>query len=177
MFYSPSLAPVLSSKYQLREPVDDTPHYFRHIILFSWLFQFRKKKSHAWYWIYEQNIIRQNRVKKECCVLCKFLDLWWLEILAATVYFYLVSAMSFDFWFDRSTEVKGKIIRFKISYIWWLGIKWRGGAKQSQGQAGSSSLTLLKASVSKHCTLKLRADQSEVSSSFKHIRCKSLTEC
>ena len=36
--------------------------------------------------------------------------------------------MSFDFWFDRSTVVKGKIIRFKISYIWWLGIKWRGVA-------------------------------------------------
>ena len=75
-----------------------------------------------------QSSILNLFTKRTVYVACNFLDWGWL----ATVY--PVSAMSFDFWFDRSTVVKGKIIRFKISYIWWLGIKLRGvlgGAKQT----------------------------------------------
>ena len=66
--------------------------------------------------------------------------------------------MSFDFWFDRSTVVKGKIIRFKISYIWWLGIKWRGvahtrlRARPSEPQGAVHWLFRIEGIRHKHCT-------------------------
>lgn len=66
--------------------------------------------------------------KRKVYAACKFLDWGWLATVNP------VSAMSFDFLFDRNTVVKGKIIRFKISYIWWLEIKLRrggGGERQS----------------------------------------------